>query len=105
MELVVLVVPDCPHAGLLDGRLATVLAGRPDVTVTRQVIFTVADAERWGMRGSPTLLIDGVDPFAAPGQPASLACRIYRDADGKTDGAPSVQDLHDALGKVINSQG
>ena len=32
------------------------------------------------MAGSPTLLIDGVDPFAAPGQrDCGMSCRLYRD--------------------------
>ena len=35
------------------------------------------------MYGSPTLLIDGVDPFAEPGQPPSMSCRLYRDDDGR----------------------
>jgi hypothetical protein len=43
MELTVLVVPGCPHAGLLEQRLAVVLAGRPDATISRRVI---ADAEQ-----------------------------------------------------------
>ena len=49
------------------------------------------------MHGSPTLLIDGVDPFAAPGRPSSLSCRLYRDATGHADGAPPV----DALRRVL----
>ena len=32
-------------------------------------------AARRGMHGSPTILIDGIDPFAVPGQPASVSCR------------------------------
>lgn len=49
------------------------------------------------MRGSPTLLVDWVDPFAAPRAPVSLSCRIYRDPDGRASGAPSVA----ALGRVL----
>ena len=29
------------------------------------------------MTGSPTLLVDGADPFARPGQPPSISCRLY----------------------------
>jgi hypothetical protein len=47
--------------------------------------------------GSPTLLIDGVDPFAAPGEPASLSCRLYRLPDGSLDGVPSLDQLRAAL--------
>ena len=49
------------------------------------------------MHGSPTLLIDGTDPFAAPGQPPSLSCRFYRDTTGLTEGAPSVETLRQVL--------
>ncbi|GED89826.1 hypothetical protein TNCT6_69110 [Streptomyces sp. 6-11-2] len=30
-----------------------------------------AEAGRWGMTGSSTILVDGVAPFAMPGTPAS----------------------------------
>ena len=54
-------------------------------------------ADAYGLRGSPTLLIDGVDPFAQPGQPTSLSCRIYRDAAGKAHDAPPFEALKAAL--------
>ena len=34
------------------------------------------------MAGSPTILTDGTDPFARPGQQPSLSCRLYRDEQG-----------------------
>ncbi|MET8054127.1 thioredoxin family protein [Streptosporangium sp. NPDC005286] len=100
MELTVLVVPDCPSASVLDERLAEVLADRRWVSVMRRVIDDDEQAARWGMRGSPTLLIDGVDPFADPGVPASVSCRMYRDEDGRLEGAPSVAALRRALGQA-----
>lgn len=39
------------------------------------------------------MLINGVDPFAAPGQVPGLSCRLYRDAAGRPAGAPWVQAL------------
>ena len=97
MELTVLAVPDCPNAALLEQRLAQVIEGRRDVTVSRQLIADQDEAARWGMRGSPTILVDGTDPFAEPGEPASLSCRLYRDGNGQADGAPSVSQLRQAL--------
>lgn len=97
MELTVLTVPDCPNAALLDERLAEVLANRPGVPVVRRLITDDAEAGRWGMRGSPTLLVDGVDPFAEQGVPASVSCRMYHSEDGRTEGAPSVAALRRAL--------
>jgi hypothetical protein len=100
MDLTVLAVPDCPNVMLLDERLAQVLEGRCDVTVSRQVIADQDEAARRGMHGSPTILVDGIDPFAEPGQPASVSCRLYRDGNGRLDGAPSVSQLRQAIGAV-----
>ena len=104
MELTVLAVPDCPNAALLEERLAQVLEGRRDVTVSRQLITDEDGAARWGMPGSPTILVDGLDPFAEPGQPASVSCRLYRDGDGRADGAPSVSQLRQAIGGAAAGQ-
>jgi hypothetical protein len=104
MELTVLVVPDCPHAELLEQRLAVVLAGRPDVTISRRVIADAEQAQRWSMLGSPTLLIDGVDPFARSGQPASLSCRLYPSSTGKSEGAPAVSALRAVIEEAGDSR-
>jgi hypothetical protein len=92
-ELTVLAVPDCPNASVLQRRLAGLVAGRPDVTVTRRDITDLADAVRWGMHGSPTLLIDGRDPFAVPDTAPAVACRLYPGENGRLDGAPAVSAL------------
>ena len=97
MHLTVLAVPECPNAPLLEERLAAALEGRDGVSVSREVIFTDGEAARWGMHGSPTLLIDGVDPFAQPGQPTGVSCPLYRDDDGQAAGAPSVGQLRRAI--------
>ena len=97
LELTILTVPDCPNEPVLRDRLVRVLAGYPDATVTRKVIQDEAGAARYGMHGSPTLLVNGSDPFAAPGTPASLSCRLYRDQGGPPGGAPSVAALREAL--------
>jgi len=67
MHLTVLAVPGCPNVALLEEQLASVLDGRPGVTVSRHVIAEEAEAASWGMHGSPTILINGADPFAEPG--------------------------------------
>jgi Alkylmercury lyase len=105
MQVTVLGVPGCPHVPLLEERLAQVLADRSDVTVSREVIATADEAARSGMHGSPTILIDGLDPFAEPGQAASVSCRLYRDSDGRADGAPSVGHLRRALSTAAANGG
>lgn len=97
MQLVLLTVPDCPNAAAFEQRLAAVLAEHPATVVHRRVIADEREAAQAGMHGSPTLLVNGADPFATPGQPPSLSCRLYRDASGQTGPAPSVQALRQAL--------
>ena len=93
MHLTILAVPDCPNAPVLESRLAAVLTGRADVSVSHELITDEGEAARRGMHGSPTLLIDGADPFAEPGQPPSMSCRLYRGDDGLASGAPSIAQL------------
>jgi hypothetical protein len=97
MDVMVLSVPDCPNVGLLEQRLAQILSGRADVTVTHVVIADEQEAIRAGMHGSPTLLVDGIDPFAGPDTPASVSCRLYPGGDGPGGGVPSAQALRRAL--------
>ena len=104
VHLTVLAVPGCPNAGLLEERIAGVLGSRRDVTVSRHVIADEQEAARRGMHGSPTILVDGTDPFAGPGQAASVSCRLYRDSDGRADGAPSVSQLRQAIGEPASAK-
>ena len=101
MELTVLAVPDCPNVAVLQHRLAEVLADWPGVTLQWRVVANVAEAARWRMHGSPTLLVNGRDPFAQAGSSPALACRMYRAEDGSLDGAPSVSALRQALEQAI----
>jgi Alkylmercury lyase len=94
MRLEVLHVPDCPNLPTMLERLARVT----DLPVVSRVIETEADAAQFGMAGSPTLLVDGVDPFAVSGDcGCGVACRLYRDDDGRIAPAPSVEQLRVAI--------
>lgn len=97
LELTVLSVPDCPNEPVLRSRLAQALSGYSEATVTGRVVQTQADAARYRMHGSPTLLINGHDPFASHGTPTSVSCRVYRDENGRAGGAPPVVALAEAL--------
>jgi hypothetical protein len=103
LDLVVVTVPDCPNVTLLQQRLAQVLEGRDDVSVSRLVIADEEEAVRRGMHGSPTILVDGIDPFAEPGQLASMSCRLYRHGDGHLDGAPAVSQLRQAIEEATST--
>jgi hypothetical protein len=97
--LTVLSVPGCPNTAVLLERLHAALAdGAADLATI--VIDDDEQARRWGMTGSPTLLVDGADPFAAAGGDPSVSCRLYRAPDGTVSGAPSITDLHAVFGAV-----
>ncbi|MFD5461850.1 hypothetical protein ACFWIQ_03350 [Kitasatospora sp. NPDC127059] len=97
MEPTILAVPDYPNAPLLRKRLDEALGDRPSGEAGWVTVVGGEQAEELGMHGSPTLLIDGVGPFAEPGQPAGLSCRLFRDAHGALCGAPTVEQLRQAL--------
>jgi hypothetical protein len=92
MKLEVLHVPDCPNLAPMLERIAQVT----DLPVETRVIDSDDEAVRLGMAGSPTLLVDGVDPFAGAGD-CGLSCRLYRDQDGRIVSAPSVEQLRMAI--------
>ncbi|MDH2393943.1 hypothetical protein QCN29_35370 [Streptomyces sp. HNM0663] len=89
-------MPDCPNAPLVRERITQALEGR--TTPVEWIEVNDADAAaRQRMTGSPTVLLDGIDPFAHDRAEPGLSCRLYRHADGTTDGAPAVADLRRAL--------
>ncbi|MBK3567077.1 hypothetical protein [Streptomyces sp. MBT62] len=104
MEIEVLVVADYPNQRLAEDRLRQALddAGLTVISFTSRVIGDLADAERSGFTGSPTILINGRDPFAEPGAAPTIACRIYRTTDGPA-GAPAVDQLRQALDKAVET--
>lgn len=97
MKLEVLHVPECPNVSALNARLDEALAGRRDVVIESHEVRSQAEATARRMTGSPTLLVDGVDPFAVAGQAPSLSCRLYVDDAGAVSGAPTPGQLRTAL--------
>jgi hypothetical protein len=91
MEIVIRYLDGCPNVAKAEERVLAALNGR-DVPIARQCVETQAQAEGLGFRGSPTILIDGVDPWGDPSAPVGLACRLYASADS-FDGAPTVEEL------------
>ena len=59
-------------------------------------VDTQEDAERLRFIGSPTILIDGRDPFGAPGASFGLSCRIFQTPEGLA-GLPTKEQLREAL--------
>lgn len=105
------VVPDCPHEPAAAQLLRTAL---DDVGLTRTpfqttVIATQQQAEQCGFLGSPTIRINGDDPFRQRALPhggqgraqSALACRVYPTPTGPA-GLPPLADLRKALKRAAD---
>lgn len=88
----------CPHVEMASANLQAAAEQTPaaDIVVRRTAVNTVEDAERLGFLGSPTILIDGVDPFAEPGAAPGLSCRVYQ-TEGGLAGSPTIAQLSAVL--------
>jgi hypothetical protein len=67
-----------------------------DAVIELQRVETPEDAVTLRFRGSPTLLIDGTDPFIEDDAPFGLSCRVYRTETG-VSGEPTYNQLRDVL--------
>jgi len=89
----------CPHWETALSRLHEVLqdaglAGKTELVL--EVVRSQEDAERLRFQGSPTILVDDVDPFAGESAPFGLSCRVYA-TDSGLQGSPTVAQLRDVL--------
>jgi hypothetical protein len=96
MEVELLYFDGCPHWEAMDSELRS-LAGEVGFEVTARVVSSPEEAEQTGFRGSPTVLVDGRDPFAHGDKPVGLSCRIYQTPEGPA-GSPTIEQLQAALG-------
>ena len=87
---------DCPNWQLAEARLSEA-AVRFGLDVSHRLISTADDAEAAGFIGSPTIRIDGIDPFANGTEKVGLTCRLYATPDGLA-GAPTIEQIEAALG-------
>jgi hypothetical protein len=98
VDIHLLYVADCPNHAIARVRVDIALERTQLVAIVRErEVQSGEEAERLGMHGSPTILIDGHDPFAGIDDPATLSCRLYPGAQG-FNGAPTVEQLVEALG-------
>ena len=95
------VLEGCPNLPVTRRRLVAALdaVGRPDIDIRLRVVRTDADAAELGFTGSPTILIDGSDPFPDRHAVVGLSCRLYRTTEGAS-GSPSVEQLAAALAEA-----
>ena len=82
---------DCPNWRITDGYLK-----RLGVAVRHHRIKTIEEAVEHGFRGSPTVLVNGIDPFYDADAQVGLSCRIYPTRRGPA-GSPTFVQLEEAI--------
>jgi hypothetical protein len=98
MDIALRFVEGCPNLAVIRQRLAHALTavGGYDVAVRLPAVRMTAEAGELGFIGSPTILINGCDPFAERHAVAALSFRLYPAALG-VSGSPSFEQLTAAL--------
>jgi hypothetical protein len=93
MHVEVLFVDGCANHELACRNLVAALARTElsEVSVEERQVASEEEAKRWGMRGSPTILVDGRDLFGSQADEPSVSCRLY------AGGAPSIDDFAQSL--------
>jgi hypothetical protein len=78
----------CPNSPILIERVREVIKGQDNVDYREVIVDSNEKAEELKFRGSPTLLINGVD-FENQPEPenTALACRYY------INGLPTVEEI------------
>ncbi len=92
MNITILHTEDCPNLAPLLEELHSLIDGRKDIILTTLPVRSDDDAQSLGFHGSPTILLDGIDPFPGPSGPVGLSCRSYpccADAAGRAPGYPT----------------
>jgi len=103
VDVELLVVPDCPNESVAQSvlRLAFDRVGLAAMSVRTTVIASQEQAQDRGLVGSPTILVNGVDPFRVAGQTPAYACRVYATPAGLS-AVPPLGDVISALTWVRN---
>jgi len=98
LSLSLLYFNGCPNWRLADERLRNALdrLGQPDQPIEYLTVTTPEQIDQLQFRGSPTVLVNGRDPFLDRDAPVGLSCRVYRTGDGLA-GSPTVEQLVEAL--------
>lgn len=91
MDIEIRHTTDCPFTAELVAELGTILSTEGmDGDIRIRTVATIEEAQRLGFTASPTILVDGRDPFGhIQGTPA-LACRLRSEV-------PSTDRLREAI--------
>ena len=88
----------CPHWAVADELLRIALSslGRESESIEHVLVVSDEQAEALKFIGSPTFLVDGVDPFAVGDEPLGLACRLFNTPGGMA-GSPTIAQMLEVL--------
>lgn len=94
MKVTIQYFDGCPHWRIAEERLRKVVQDLPNdnVTLEYQLIDSPDTADRVGFLGSPTILIDGRDPFVTGTEGVGMTCRVFLTEHG-VQGAPTEAQL------------
>ncbi len=95
MKMELLYFDGCPHWRTADARLQQV-AAEYGATVQHHRVSAAEHGGMLGFAGSPTILIDGQDPFPGGVPSIELSCRLYETPNGPA-GAPTLEQLRAVL--------
>ncbi|MEO7349393.1 MAG: hypothetical protein ABIW32_06005 [Terrimesophilobacter sp.] len=98
MKVELLHIDECPNWKQAGERLRAALdkVGRTGDIIDNVLLRTPEEAAQYPFAGSPTILLDGEDPFPNGGPISQLACRVYRTETGLA-GSPTTEQLTVAL--------
>ena len=96
-EIVIQYFDGCPNWKHLRSTVEALMSELGiDGAIELQRVETPEEAVSLRFRGSPTLLIDGADPFAGDDAPFGLGCRVYRTRSG-ISGKPTYDQIRSVL--------
>ena len=87
---------DCPNWREADHNLRALAEDHPEMVIERRRVETSEDAAATHFRGSPSIIVDGVDLFADADAPVGLSCRVYQTAHGFA-GSPTLDQLRNVI--------
>lgn len=96
MDIELLYFDGCPHWRTAAERL-DVVAGELGASVRLRAVTEPGRDGAESFAGSPTVLVDGRDPFPGAALCDDLSCRIYSTPEGPA-GSPTLAQLRTALG-------
>ena len=100
MKIELLYFDDCPNwRRTLEGLAEVMRDHGLDDPIEQVNVEGQEAAEELAFRGSPTILIDGIDPFLDTDAPVGLSCRIYITEDGIA-GGPTREQMDSVIARI-----